>query len=314
MNSRVKELFVRRHNLVLHLTSFLTASLIFLSGVGRYRTVLVYAAYCLLKSVWTFIKPGREVKYVLLPAIIFSLYLDITKGQFFPLFLSGNLVVALLAMVITDTLLRRGVERFIEHSAEGNLFVKCPSCKYDNKELVGRCVFCFYEKGHSVSVAPANLSVPLVAVGSNVKMPSNKIIRMIGVGADERILFLMKVFPFKSVFRNGKQEIMNVFVLTEDRMILLDYHYFSSSWRKRYDIAVSEILIVEGKMKRIYMAQQPSLEIKTRPGHTYEIVFRRFGGYKEKIFAIGNLIKQLNPETKVTIDLPDNPWKIRLEW
>ena len=313
-NFKVKNFLIKYHDGAVNLSGFLATSLVFLSGIGRYRTVLAYALYCLLKGLWAVVGKGAEAKYILLPTIIISLYFDLTKGQIWPLFERSYFIVSVGIAVVLDTLARRRVQKLIEEISKGDLFIICPSCNYDNKELVKICQACSYKKGDPFS---ALRRTDLLSVrgekGGVIRMPE-RVIQMLGIKEQEKILFSMRVFPFKSVFRNGEQEIVTFFVLTNTRIIFLDYHYFSYSWRKKDILSLSDIISVQGKMKKMYMVLQPEFVITTRSGDIYEIVYKKYGRYRQRIEDVCSLIKKINPEINVSVDLPESQWKIRLDF
>jgi hypothetical protein len=60
MELKVKKIFIQHHNAIIDLSSFLAASSIFISGLGRFRTILVYAIYSLIESLFLFFKLKYE--------------------------------------------------------------------------------------------------------------------------------------------------------------------------------------------------------------------------------------------------------------
>lgn len=277
MKTNIRLSIVQHCNTIINIAGTMAISLIFISGLGRYRVVLVYAVYCLINSLLSIGKPGRKVPYIFLPATLVAIYLDINNGPILPILMKNSLLIALPLMLIIDNLVKHYSMKVIEIIAEGRIFLVCPKCKYDNKDLVAMCSYCSYKTGEQLE----SRSI----IKNTLKSIPIKVLRMIELRDDEAILFYIRLFPFRSVVKNGERQIRTYFIITTNNIVFLDYFFFSESWREKDIIPLKNVASVEGKMKKIYLSEEPFLEIITSNNETYEIIFKKFDKYN-KYFAV----------------------------
>lgn len=281
-----------QNRLVPSLASLIIASGIYLSGIGRYRFVLVYAAYSLISCGLSLLKLKSRASQFLLVGTLVALYYDVTKGPFFPVYQSNRIMIALVLMVVGDALAQFVAKRLFQRQTRGKVFVVCPSCDYDNEELIGKCKAC------SFSPRSVDRQGGCYQASSKRGIPS-KVVRMLALGDTEEILFHMRLFPHKSVFKDGKRQIRTYFAVTNQRIILLDYLYFSKSWREKDSILIVDVVCVEGKYKKITFSPEPVLRIRTSQNEEYEIVYKRFGKYSKQISEICRLIGGINKDIAI---------------
>ena len=106
MNDKVQRIITEYQSAVVRLTGFIITSLVFLSGIGRYRVVLLYAAYSLMDAIFTIKKTTKHINLIWFPAILFALYLDLTEGAFLPVFSKNYILLAVPLMLVADQLAR----------------------------------------------------------------------------------------------------------------------------------------------------------------------------------------------------------------
>jgi len=289
------------HEAIMHLASAIIVGIVFATGIGRYRIVLVYAVYFFLQAVFRFIKVNPRIVMFFLPAIAIALYFDVTEGPVLPLFTKNYLVIALPLMLALDTLTRTSIERLIQRFTEGLLFVVCPSCNYDNKELVNKCVYCSYKKGSSAMLLPTVTQTPYSKI-------SPRVLKMLKLG-DEQILFYLNECPSITFFINGNRDARANLIITTQNMIFLDYYRFAirfpESWRAKDVVPLSDINRVELTTKKLYLAQYPFLSISTLSGDIYEMGFYINSKSKEKMEKIADILKEVNPAIEVIVNLPE---------
>ncbi len=304
-----KQITAQYRDFILEISGFLTVSLIFFAGIGRYRVVLGYAVYSLIKALSAIIKVEQRIYLIFFPAFVVSLFLDVTSGPIFPLFAKNYLLLALLVMIVSDDLVRKFFKKVISNITEGQFFVVCPSCNYDNKDLVEKCLNCSYQKGIPLTILAARISPSL----KGDKIPPG-LLNLLNLGESEEILFHKKLNLFTQKLKNGERVARKHFVITTANLIILDYYSFHirmpESWRERDIIPLSEIIAVEGKMKEFYMAMRPFLIIRTIQKDVYEIVLSTFGKYIAEIKEIAAIIKKANPQVEIVMNLTEKmPWK-----
>jgi hypothetical protein len=290
-------------NFIINITGLLTVSLIFSSGIGRYRVVLVYAVYYLLKALSALLKDEQRIFLLFFPATVIALFFDVTKGPIFPLFAKNYLVIALPVMMVVDTFVVNSVKKMISNITEGQFFIVCPSCNYGYKDLVEKCLNCSYKKGNQQTMSAAKIA-PSV---KGDKM-SPWLLNLLSIGVGEKILFHKKLNLFTQQLKNGERVARKHFVITTANVIILDYYSFHirmpKSWRERDVILLSDIVAVEGKMKQFYMTMRPFLIIRTINNDVYEIILSTFfGKYVAEIKEIAALIKEANPQVEIVMNL-----------
>jgi hypothetical protein len=289
------------------MSGFITASLIFSSGIGRYRFVLVYALYSLLKAVSAIITVKPAIFLFYLPATLISFYLDATNGPVFPLYSSNSLLIAFPVMFITDNMMRKLFNKFIGHITVNQYFNVCPSCHFKNKDLTKQCADCSYEKGKQLTLMTTDISPDL----KGNKIPTG-LLNLLNRGENEVILLHRRITLTMAVFKNGARQLRKHFIITTTNIIFLDYDSFRiripGSWRQRDVIPLTDIAGVEGKMKSRMMAKRPFLIFRTTSGDIYEIVFSRYERYHQGINDIANLIKRTNPQVEMKIELTEPQW------
>jgi hypothetical protein len=106
--------------------------------------------------------------------------------------------------------------------------------------------------------------------------------------SNEVLLINLKVFPFKSFFKNGAEEIVKNLVLTTERVLFVDYSFLGSGWRFREILLLDDIQYLTASKN-----EEPFIKFQTKENY-FEIYFRNFIPYKNKIAGIMNCIKKRN--------------------
>lgn len=304
MKKNAARAIIANQEAIVCITAALAVSTVFLVGIGRYRVIAVYAVYLMLKFFEHLLKTRATLSRLLLPATVLAVYFDIAKGPVLPIYQKNYLVLGLATMVCMDVAVRSVVKKAIVTIAHGEVFVSCPSCGYDNKIPVDRCSRCSFVN------AEASVRLRGVLRGDACKLPS-RLSKMVGLREDEEVLFQTRLFPNKSVFVNGRRVIRKNLVVTTWRVILVDYMYFAGSWRDKDDIAIADIVRIDGALKKVTIARQPVLGISTSVGDNYEIVYGLCADYKRQMPEIARLIQQRNPRISANIVMEDKYWSGR---
>ncbi len=299
---KFKHISNQDRNFILNISGVVTASLFFVSGIGSYRFFLVYAIHCLIRAL------NIEQKYIFifLPAYIVTLYLDVTNGPIFMQTTKPYFFIVLTAFVIADSLVHTVFKKWISNVTQNQYFIECPSCHFNNIHLVETCANCSYKKGNMLTVSAAKISPSF----KGDKIPPG-LIQLLSLGMGEEIIFHKKLTLSSQQLKNGERVVRKHLVITTTSVIILDYYSFHihmpNSWRERDVIPVSEILAVEGKMKKFMKGVCPFLIIKTINGDVYEIVLSTLGNYIAEIKEIAAIIKKTNPQVEITIELYETP-------
>ena len=312
------------YNAILNLSSSIIELLIFATGLGRYRIILFYSAFSLLKAIFNWLKVDdlRILYFFYLPILVITLYVDIQKGQFYPIFPKLPFWITVLILVVAELSTREYVKKMLWKLSDGEIFSVCPSCKYDNRNIVTQCSNCSFRKGiekvdekryeyRDSTLIYSNLNKEIEnykKIGLFKKIPL-RIFNLLGICENETILIYSRVFPFKSLFKNSIRLILNNIVLTSERIIFVDYYFFSSGWRVKEVFSYDEIVEVVATMKKLGIKKEPVIIIKTIKD-SYELFFRTLFPYRGKIKGIIDCIKKRNPNIPVTMDIGTDSWKI----
>jgi hypothetical protein len=291
------------------MSGFVTACLLFATVIGSYRIFIVYAIHSLIRAL------NIEKKYIalFLPAYLVSFYLDVTSGPILTATNSYFLILFLIAFVGVDPLVQILFQRIVNSVTDNQFFIGCPSCHFHNAQLVETCSKCSYKKG-----------VPVASFGSKISPDQkgdiipNGLIDLLNLDSDEEIVFHKKLTSNYQKLKNEVRVVRKHFIITNKNAILLDYYMFyigfPKSWREKDVIPLHEIKTVEGMMKIFMKSNRPFLIIKTIQGDVHEVVFSTFGNYIEEINQIAAIIKGLNPETEVNLNLIVPEWNKQIRF
>jgi hypothetical protein len=299
-----KQITNQHRDLILSISSVMTVALFFVSGIGSYRFFLVYAIYSLLKA----FRVERVMMFVFFPAFVVTLYLDFANGPLFSRGTQNYFFIILLTFMVADYFINKFVKKLIRNISQEQYFVDCPSCHFNNIQLVEICANCSYKKG--------NLRVPSTAKISPF-LQGDKItpglLNLLTLGESEEILFHKRLTLFSQQLKNGERVVKKHLVVTTANLIILDYYSFHismpKSWRERDVIPLLGISAIEGKMKEFYKTMRPFFMIKTINNDVYEIVLSTFGNYIHETNEIAALIKKANPQVEIAIELAETPLK-----
>jgi len=300
---RFKRISQLARDLILNMSGVLTSLLFLISGIASYRFFLVYIIHCFVRA----FNVEKKYIFIFLPAYIVSMYLDLTNGPIFmqvakPYYYFIVLVIYLIAESLVHTLFKK----MISNMTQDQYFVECPSCHFNNIELVEACANCSYRKGNHLGPSTDHIS----SLVKGDKIPDG-LIPLLSLGIAEEIIFHKKLTLFSQQLKNGERVVRAHFVITTASVIILDYFFFHirfpKSWRERDVIPLSEIISVEGRMKKFMKDVCPFFIIKTLSGDVYEIVFSTLDNYIVEIKEIAAIIKKANPQVEITIELTETP-------
>ena len=294
----------KQRDFILSISGFVTGCLFFISFIGSYRFFLVYAAYSLLKA-W---KIEQKILFVFSPAFVVAFYFDVSSGPMLLHTLKNHFFVILLTFIVTDHLAKGLLKKLICAMTQGQYFVKCPSCYFDNIKLVNTCTNCSYKNGSSFPVLTGKIASSFIGD----KIP-DRLLHMIKISDEEQILYHKKLKLNIATFKNGTRQARKHFIISTANLTILDYYSFHirmpETWRERDIIPLAEIASVEGMMKRLFANVRPFIVITTVQGDVYEIALSIFGKYIPEIKKITEMVRKANPQIKVLLNLTTPDWK-----
>lgn len=299
---KVKDCILQHRHFFLEIFGCFVVTSIYLSGVGRYRVVLVFAVYLLLRAFSALVDIEKTLTAILLPALVVALYFDVTKGAFFPLYNKNSLIVALALVVVFEILSRQFLSDKISKLSDKKIFVVCPKCSFDNEELVLLCRNCNYGKnGKDGGVESSGNSIALEKYGEGWIAPS------LNLRDGESLEYYKKLSADVLYFKNNNRSLLKRVALTKSKMFFLDIKKSLIPWKKSIRsidyLNIEDINSISVYVKYIHMSKRPFLEISTQNNCSYVIVMSRLSDYKRDINRIINYIKDINKNVSISFDL-----------
>lgn len=313
MYSRREDFVIKYQESIIYLSTSFAFLSVFILGAGRYRTILLFAFFYILKTLFSVYKKDIKILYYLfLPALLVLFYSDVITGQIYPIFPHLHFLITILIVVIVEMLFRIFSSKILQSASNNMLFKICPKCMYNNKILVIKCAYCSYSKELGINDVRTDMrseisksekiisEIEKYKKSGLLKNPSRKIITILNLDPDDFILINCRIFPFNTFFKNDIQDLMSNLVMTAKKIYFIDYSFFAKGWRTKEFLSYDEIIEVSVAMKREFASKEPVLFIKAK--NNYEIHFRKLFPYRKKIHAIVECIKKRNPKVNFSID------------
>ena len=281
-----------RFRAIIPLFGSVLAFVIYLSGIGRYKTLLVIAGFYLLESFLLYRRTStNSIKPIFLPAVAIAAIIDIMQEGDFPLRLIG----AFLLFVVAELVSKKHLVARIEGLTELRLFGRCPSCNYANRDPVEKCKNCGFT-ATSGSAAPQREVLPVAMAGCEcagitARIPK-RCLSLLNLQEDERCIGGVRIFPERGLYENGGKVLVKYLVITNARLILLDYHFYYSGWTYRRDIGVGSVEASIIVRKHHQKKEVPILMLKT-PEASYELFYSPYMSARKEIEAIQSCINSL---------------------
>lgn len=274
-----------RFRALISLFGSVLALAIYLSGIGRYKTLLVIAGYYLLESFLLYRRTStNSIKPIFGPAVAIAAIIDIIQeGD-----LSLRLIGAFLLFVVAELVTKKHLVAAIEGLTELRLFGRCPSCNYANRDPVEKCNNCGFP-ATSGSAAPQFEVLPVTMAGGlcagiTARIPKG-CLSLLNLQEDEKCIGGVRIFPERGLYEDGGKVLAKYLVITNARLILLDYHFYHSGWTYRRDICVGSVeasIIV----KRHHQKKEvPMLMLKT-PEASYELFYSPYMSARKDVEGI----------------------------
>lgn len=324
---RVKTADKNKYDAIILFSTSVATLLVFLSGLGRYRVILLFFIFFLLRAVFSYFKLSSTGLYLLLlPVLLIVLPLDIKYGQFLPLFPNLHFIISITFLIVVELLARSCTVGILRRLTNKEIFRVCPECMYDNRNLVDECASCNYKSSSSDSIVEQRSPVSGIKLANDIKKeidkntklgllkkPSGKILKSLRLEVDENILVNIKIFPNRSFFKNGVREVGGNFVMTTKRIVFIGFSFLGGGWRFKEIIHYDQLSDIRVEMKQLVTKKEPVIVFKTID-NVYELYFKSLLPFRNKINGIIDCLRKNNASVPITIDLPDNQHKINLEW
>lgn len=311
----LKNLAVKQYDAVRSIALGLETLFVYALGLGRYRSVLVVGIFSLVRGLPILMRRRSTlVLAAFTPFILAAVYLDAKWGQIAPVFSRLHFFITIASLIFVDAVVSRWcLYGALQRWSNGRLFKQCPQCKYDNRSLVSVCGQCAYESGKrsetvkscepsSNPEVPEDVATEIMSyTKGGFRPPSKKILGLVSLDDDEFLLIHMRIFPYRSFFKNGVRSLAGNLLLTTKRIYFIHSVFFESGWRMRECLTYQEVVSVIVTTRRVATTSEPLLRLTTLENE-YEIVFKSIFRYREPIDHIVRCIQKRAPSADVGFD------------
>lgn len=281
------------------LSASIAAMLVYLSGIGRFRFVVVCSGFLIVRAIFVACSATMN-NIVLVPIVVIALMLDLKYGALYPVYDSNNILLAGIVLVICEIMVRKIMLKKLGSIKSFDHFQICPHCKTIHSELVTWCGKCGYnEPDFGLKNNEANFIGQIIS-GKNEGNPDYK----------HEILYQMELPTTIACYKNGNRELRNHLFMTKDCVAIVDIRG-GTAWRDGDVISYSEITTIAGEMKKSFIGKSPFMTIRCKNGNVFEIVLTTLDDYKQQIMQIQSVAKNSNGEIMIENNLPDKPvWRM----
>ncbi len=291
--------FVVRHYKILFRSRFFDGIiflLLFVSGLARYRAVVVVSATGFLSSInQYFLDNGSKRQlpsYELLrrgfaPAILIALLFDYYYGQIFPIYPDLPVWLSLFSViggyVCSFMIFYIESGHLVQWLSSDEVFVVCPNCSFRNINVAEKCNNCGYSKDiplekYIYNPLPEELTDELKMeikmfkdLGMYTIVPK-EIIRAVKLENTEYVLTAMKgpnINYYNGVKKNGIRMPAGWFILTNKRLV---WYCGRLGWTRIDVIPYRNIINLQTVQERVAYTREQCLEIKTQ-SDTFRFLF-----------------------------------------
>lgn len=248
-------------------------------GICRYRVILYLAAAGIIKAIINSTKIGKNILNIIL--ITFALpflYVDIQKGQLYPIYNNLNVLISLGAMLITAFTVNKYLKTLVQKITDNEVFTYCLNCKFENSHLVKRCVNC-----KSTVMDFCNADV-------NLERPMS----LLNCIAGEHVVAVYSFGGFQVYKDNIKLQVKQM-IITNINTVLVNYKMHCKGWSNREVINNTDIIKIAIENAK-YNKRAPAsiLLITTSIGTIYELFHYSTDPAPISLTEIANCLKSQN--------------------
>lgn len=278
----MKNILINKIHSIDMLLDGLLLLIFFAIGIGRYRAALVLAAIMFIRFM-TCDKNRKVVTIVCAPLFALALYLDIKRGQFFPVFPNLNPLISIFAFVPTEYIFVQYVKAIIPRLVKNAIFIVCPKCQFNNNNPTQTCSKCQYTNlfttdnyliEHDKTVG--RMVADRIGDSKINKLMSKKWESALNLSDGEIISMNIQISPFRGVYKNGTKLFIDSFVLTQSRIILIKFGFICGGWTTRNDLPIKDIESVTIQNKWHHTKEVNLLVLKLINGDVYELFYSPF--------------------------------------
>lgn len=255
------------------LSAVIKLALIFLIGVGSYRSVLFLILFYCIMALFDYQHKYNVLKLLFLPLFLCTLYYDFKYGQLFFRY-DYNLVLFIIFFVIIDKYTTKYINTLIEKISNHSVFSYCSNCKFENNKLTNKCNNCGFEDGLKLNIMNNKHKVYddsfyLQLPGLNHKLKQNTIDNLL-MDEDEFIYMSIKIKLGNSPYIDDNKKLCKSIVITNKNIIFLNELYCQRGWRWREKTCLMSIEKIDAINKKISISTRQAIKL-CAGSRTFEI-------------------------------------------
>ena len=276
--------------------------ILFIIGVGRYRSCLFIATYFIIKALSSKrIKNDNYFKFLFIAIGSPLLYLDITKGQILPIY-NNHIFIFFLAFSLTELLTKKYANSFIENITDGEEFSYCRQCGFENIELVSTCKECGSKKNvENISTKNALTTKCKDSVENEElfsSMPTKRLLKILKLEDKEEIYLNIRIPFIRGIHKDNIKQLCKNLIVTNLNLTFIDYKFNHRGWFYREQIPASQIKDIGVGQKHVGISDYPLLKIETIDDHKIELFVDTNNldeeTYLELAMSISDIVKKNN--------------------
>lgn len=231
---------------------------LFASGICRYRLVIFLAISAIVRAIADVIGAGKNVLTILITvSACILLYLDILYGQIYPIFPQINILISVGALVLSIFFFNVFIEKVVQAVTNNKVFIYCLHCKFEHTHLVDKCLNC-------------GLTMDNNMYQNNV---SRKPESLLDIADGEYIVEQYRFGCFSGVYKNGTKLAVKKIIITNIRVIFINYNFYSRGWTSREIILLNDITKISLDNKKHRKVTAPILTLYTTNDDNFELFY-----------------------------------------
>lgn len=251
------------------------AAIIFLAGIGRYRSILFLSIYFMVYSLVLLNKSNVvAIKKIYAPLLVVAIFFDIKNGPVLPVLSFNNIIIAFVAYFSLKWLLDGLYKKAIEGLTNKTIFTCCPKCNFETNQFAVECNNCGYSSINLTSLE-FQLTEQKVKLHESLLDRDEVIRKTISLG------FLSDA----SIYKNGSMLDCNKCIITNQRIILMTKQFYRRGISNKFEIllsAISNVHIEERKHHGLNM----NIIVFTEQENSYELFQIHKRSYEELVCIV----------------------------
>jgi len=286
MKALIKNIIIRYYGIVTLIGESTTNLVLFSLGICRYRIVIYMAIAGIVRAIANTMGISKNTLNVFIIIVGLPLiYIDILKGQLYPVFPHLNILISFSVMIPTVIITNTYLTKLVQKITCNEIFTYCLNCKYENPRLVKMCTNC----------------KSTVKNFDNCDIKYEKPKSLLNIIYGEYVAAVYNFGSSRGVYKNSVKLRTTKMFITNINTIFIKYKALDRGWTSKEvikNIDIKKIIIEKKKHTRFIM---PVLSIITSNGTIYDLYYYAAEPASVKLMEIANCLKKQN--TNIEIEL-----------